>query len=774
MATILGSVSQSLQQQGVRLDHVLTQDAPGQDVTLSKPLNPPGNWTKFKAALSGLPLLGKIGSLQEARASIASYPVRLGQYQASNRQILTGLRADLCAQYGDDIATTSMAGLLPADGAPLTGRAVSTILQKAERSQAQARSFNNIALMRFLENGLTGGARMPGDTDMIGVCLKRGIQFGGQGTWQGAVGPGAARFIEHQITQSCKALPAYSQGYLSNADIAQAAGRALDLYQELLAAPGMTPEKLDPLLASAVRSDGKAGAQAVAMRAREFVITEHMTGQMDHARPESMFSRAARDATESRGLPPLPASTLKAISRNMVEGLSYRAAEGKLARDLGCTPDVGSVIPAFDPRLQAQVRRVLDEHLDALQMIDQSTTLSPAARDTLRQIAATRRIDPEQVRVYEAVSRDLASVIEALERGLPQGSPAQALALLGQMQARLDAGVTAMNQHAYARWEWISLNAGDVPAQLRDQISTLMARACTPEQAQRLLDALTSAEGARLCGSLGQYGDPNLARQTGMLYNAVAALAVRAGRTPEQALQLARGLEDRPAPAQSGVPAPLLHHIFAADPDAIDPRGVVPGARNGALVSPGFNARQLTGEQRAGILHWALRDPAVGDRPWLSDAMEKDVGRATYILNGQRIDYAGGDKATALTSFRAAFAPGPAGDAMALAVGRCANQIGIGGFSDDKNLAAFPGQFFSTQDTKTTHEISANPDGSWTVRTTYAGRPNALISRETGEQTEVPDRGGLALYSLTYRIQPPEGDGQPRVSIEDSRVVFNF
>ena len=59
-------------------------------IELRKPLNPPSAWTGFKAALSNVPLLGQLGSLRQARQEVDSYPVKLGEYQASNRQILAG------------------------------------------------------------------------------------------------------------------------------------------------------------------------------------------------------------------------------------------------------------------------------------------------------------------------------------------------------------------------------------------------------------------------------------------------------------------------------------------------------------------------------------------------------------------------------------------------------------------------------------------------------------------------------------------------------------
>ena len=43
-----------------------------------------------------------------------------------------------------------------------------------------------------------------------------------------------------------------------------------------------------------------------------------------------------------------------------------------------------------------------------------------------------------------------------------------------------------------------------------------------------------------------------------------------------------------------------------------------------------------------------------------------------------------------------------------------------------------------------------------------------------GEPQKV-DSDGTAMYTLTYRIQPPgQPGGQPTISITDSQVVFDF
>ncbi len=100
-----------------------------------EPINAPTGWTKFKAALSHVPLLGKIGSLRQARAEVESYPVRLQQFQVESRQIMTGFVQSLRAEYGEGVATTAMQDVDQTGTTPLTGRSVRTILANAEQAK---------------------------------------------------------------------------------------------------------------------------------------------------------------------------------------------------------------------------------------------------------------------------------------------------------------------------------------------------------------------------------------------------------------------------------------------------------------------------------------------------------------------------------------------------------------------------------------------------------------------------------------------------------------
>jgi hypothetical protein len=769
----LDSLSRNLVRQGTDLDQVLGQGKKN-DYELTKPLNPPSNWTKFKAALSSVPLLGQLGSLQQARAERDSYPVRLGEYQANNRQILAGLTTDMRAKYGDHIANMAMRDLNKTDGAPLTGRAVSSMLQSAEKAQASNRSWNNQHITRFLESGLSGSGRGRGETDMIGICLDRGMKLGGDNpNWQGMVDGKSARFLERLVRENCKAMPEYSQGLLSNEQIAEAAEKALNLYEaqvaELMKVPGMTMDKIGEFLASLPDTTFKHGDAGIAKHLKEMAITDSMNKPMDRKNPESMLCRVAKAATDKAGLPPLSDSVLKSISNNMTEGLGYNIPA--LQEQLGCAPDAESTVKALLPRLEAQVARAIDEHIQALQLINDSTTIPPGVKAELLAIAANRRIDPVQVQAYLDAGIAMRSVTE----GLQQGNPGKAIEGLQQSLTAFEDGMQDMKVHGNEMWESGSLSGGDFTYTMLDQMSRVAVSSYTQEQAEALLALFTGPEGAQLVASLSLSKDTRLSVQSRMVLLAlVEAVAVQAGRSSDTARNIAKSLGNSPEITLDQVPPQIARHIVGGETD-VDPRGVVRDAPNGKLVSTDFDPRQVIDTQKQEISDWILRDPPSIDQPWISKTMSVDVGRATFYMQGERIGTSGESRGNTLERFRSSFPEGPDGDAMALAVSRCTNQIGINTFFEVNNQSAFPGMVGSFTGGKTTHEAWRNEDGSWSVRSTHTSRPNAFASPDSvGEPMQV-DGNGVALYSLTYRIQPPEqSGGQPVISIVDSRVTFDF
>lgn len=766
-----------LNQPNLDLDKVLHQDG-GNGITLREPLNPPSAWTKFKAALSNVPLLGRLGALQQARQEVESYPVRLGQYQASNRQILAGFVADLRQTYGDHIADMAVRDLNLRDGAPLTARTVSQALQNVGRMQQQYRAMNNMDITRFLESPLAGGTRLPGETDMNGVFLDRGMALNGKSSWQDALGDGAARFITQYVMQCCSELPEHSQGRLDNARIAEFANKALDLYEELLAAPGMTPEKVSHHLNRVADANrGKAvEAKAYEARAREFVIVDRMEHWLDRSNPDSMLRSIAREVAGQMGVPEPPDGVLKSISRNMVEQLSYRTEA--MPKEFGCSADASAIINALEPRLQQHVRAAVQEHLQAVQLIGQSTVLGQAGKDRLLQIASTRRIDTVQVREYERMTTSVEQAIRALAQGLPNRDYAPVLQALGGVLDASEHGLDAMKEHGESLWESNSLAGGEFSTQTMALVNELAVGTLSQDQARQLLDVLTGEQGRMLVQGMLHSSDLRMGGQFPMVYAMLTeCVALRAGHAPSRALEIAQSVGNDAAPALYQLPPNLALPVLtsARDPDSspVDGRGVVQGARNGKLVSKTFDPAQVLAQHRDDIIDYVSSRPA-GSRPGISQMMEADTGRATFHVNGRRIGGTGIDRTQTLADFRNAFPPGPDGDAMALAVSRCMNQNGINLFFELANGQAFPGKFATFVNHQVVHEARQQPDGSWQIRSTLGCRPNAIGTGGVGEMQEL-DTDGVALYSLTYTVRPPaQPGGQPAIDVTGSQVVFNF
>jgi hypothetical protein len=463
-----------------------------QNVTLREPLNPPSGWTKFKAALSSVPLLGQMGSLQRARQEVDSYPVKLGEYEVSNRQILSGFVKDLRENYGEHVAGMALRGMDVADGAPLSQRMVKTAMDNVEQAQKQQRAMNNMQITRFLESPLQGGARLRGEVDMTDICLERNMPLNGQPSWQQALGTEGAKFVSKLTEGLCRKLPDHSRQALTNEQIAAAAHQALDTYQSLLATPGMTPAKLENLLMRANEKAGQ-GHEAVLSRARELAVTDRLDVQLNRKDPESLINSTATRVLDSireenNGVLP-PGLDLAPVLKSIANGISETVSFGMdgLPQELGCDKDTPSIAKALDAVLPGKIEAAIRGHVQALAMIQQSTTLTPSQKEELTAIAQTRRIDPVQVQKYEAVARtfnDATAALKAYAEG--GGSPQAVFARLEATLSSFENEVGAMKEHGATMWEHGSLSGGDMTTVLMQQLADVAVRSLSPEDARAL------------------------------------------------------------------------------------------------------------------------------------------------------------------------------------------------------------------------------------------------------------------------------------------------
>lgn len=740
-----------------------------QPLALKEPLNPPSTWTKFKAALADVPLLGRIGELRNARAEVDSYPLRLQQYTLSNRQVLSGFMNDLRDTYGPSVANMALRGVNLQDGTPLTQRTVSTVLEGAERAQKQQKALNNLDVSRFLESPLAGGIRLPGETDMHGVFLERDLPLNGTSSWQEALGPGAAKFVTNMIKDLCAGQPDYGKTRIDNAVIAQMAGRALDIYLELAGAPDMTPDKLEGVL---MRAADKGKHVEMLKAAREFAIVDRLEIQLDRRNPESMLCQSARRIAQELNLPVPSDAVLKCISRNMIEALSYRAEH--MPEAFNCDTDVSSVMRALDQRVPDKVDAAIRQHLQALAQIESSTTLSDTQKTLLRGIAAERRIDPTQVSAYEQMGRSMHTALQGLGACLNGGGDAQRL--MGQLRDTLTAfenQVEAMKRHGdTAMWESGSLSGGETTMELMQQFAHMAAGRMTPEQAQELLPLLTGDAMKQLMASMMQSNNMAIAGQYPIILTTlVQAVAERAGETPTDAQALSSQVRDGEPVTLDKLPPSLALALMVHGEDDLDARGVVPGSANGRLIARDFNPGQVFETARQDLLEYVGQDrlEPVSQLPLTTT---KDMGRSHFCLNGEVVGKTGQDKGEVMQAFKGHFPEGQ--EAMARGVARCMNQLGINMFVEACNRAAYGGDKIVglNQGAQTRHEAWPQEDGSWIVRSTHTQQPLMLSGPEGDVRVETE---GVAAFSLTYRVTPGVGENdEASITLVTSQVAYGI
>ncbi|MBS1196625.1 MAG: hypothetical protein H6R18_410 [Proteobacteria bacterium] len=519
---------------------VLVQDQEGK-MKAETPVNPPGNWTKFKAALSNLPLLGSLGSLRQARAEVESYPIRFAEQQASSRRLLNGFAQDLRAAFGSDIADLALRDIDRTGGTPLTARTVTAVLEQAARSQKNHQAMNNMAVTRFLESPLQGPSKMPGDTDMNGIFLDRNMQLNGTNGWQEALGKPAADFITKYVQKQCSEQPAHSQGHLSNAQIAEAATRAFDLYEEIKAQPGINSEKLATILNLATSKDVATDIRNVA---RENAIMDKVDLMLNRRNPESMLSRTAVEMARQYNLPAIPDAVLKCISNSMSDMLRVRTSS--MPTNFACASDTGSIVSALTPRLEANVRTALEEHCKALKMIDSSTTLNPAQQTKLRELAASRRLDTVQVAQYERVAGLAAQTANDVAHNLGLGNFGAAIeSMRGVLHQGFEDGLSAMQNNGAKFWEADSLTGGDMTYTMMQQFMSLAFAGMAPTDAKGLLDQLAGPGGHQLIQGLMESPNIELAAQLPLVFSFMTgAVAEQSGLGAKEARQVVEKLSN--------------------------------------------------------------------------------------------------------------------------------------------------------------------------------------------------------------------------------------
>jgi hypothetical protein len=525
-----------------------------QGLELQAPLNPPGRWTHFKAALSKLPLLGQLGSLQEARQKVESFSARQLQFQATNRQILVDLRRELHAAYGSHAADMAMSNVTATDGAPLTQRMVKAAIDTGERHLSSWRSLNNRTLTLFLESSMQGRTLGGGQQDMNDVFLLRKLPMAGAASWDHTLGNDSARFISLLVQGKVRAMPEHSREPIGNDQMVKAAEEALDIYQGLRETPGLSTQSLEQVLANAI-GNGKHTPQALIDRARERVVADPLEQQLDRKNPDSWIRQLANDVTQDMrdtilalklpepGLNLGP--VLKCISNSVDETVRFNIRS--LPGELGCGTSTKDMASALRTKLATLIPQAIREHIQALALIQASDTLSDAGKSNLLAVANERRLDSVQVAQYQHNASALSAARNALQAFARDLSDSEALhGQLGNALTAFEDGLQTMKEHGATLWESGSLSGGDMTYTLMDQFARLSACELSDEQAKALLTELTGKAVAEQLRTMRDSDDSRIAAQLPIvLLSVVRGVAERAGHTESEIQELVEDLSSK-------------------------------------------------------------------------------------------------------------------------------------------------------------------------------------------------------------------------------------
>jgi len=735
-----------------------------------EPIKAPTGWAKFKAALSHVPLLGKLGSLRQARAEVDSYPVRLQKFQVESRQIMAGFVQSLRAEYGDSVATTAMQDVDQSGATPLTGRSVRTILANAEQAKKSRQSTNQMSLTRFLESPIQGGTgRAPGEKDMVAILFDRGMKMPPDAvSWKDFLGEKAGNWAENYMRSRLQEMPGYSTGRVSNAELVQIAQEALDLVAEAKA-QGLSPQDLDNVFEAATKPGST--SQELGRLIREFSVRDAFVApQLDRANPDSMLRQTAKAVAKEMGLPDFPGAVLKSIENNVKETVCF--SFGNLAKELNCENNSASIRKALAPVLKSKVETLLREHAQALEMIEKSTVLSEPQKAALRNIAATRRMDPTQVRTYEQFAAKLKNGLGAFRTGIAAQNADVTCRTLQSLKTLFEDGLSEMRRHGAENWESGSISGGEKTTDLMGEMVRVALSDLNPEERTKLFEELTSDDARSILSGLRQSQDLNLSAQLPLVYAVLTdAVGTMAGLSAQD-IDKGMSLIGKDVPHEQMSPSALL---LAARTEQ-ESHCVDSSCRHKGMLDPSFSGSQFRTEHAE---EWAqfVSESRV-DENGLASAFNGDLGRGRFFLNGQLLSAPGNaDKDTPRTAFLRAFTnqQGVVDMRLATAVSKCFNQRGINNPMVAMMQAALKGGAIMGH-SSSDFEAWQSEDGSWNIRcTTKLTTDHFVAPGREGEHPEELGGKGYMLASVTYGISAESiRQGNPQIEVTDSRTFFNL
>ncbi len=185
---------------------------------------------------------------------------------------------------------------------------------------------------------------------------------------------------------------------------------------------------------------------------------------------------------------------METLARQMIDEVIFRAP-----RLLNNKESLPAAIAATRERLTENVAKAAQDHLDALESIEESTTLNPQQKTLLNVYAEDRlnlgnprpqRLDPTQLRHFEAISNEIVTHLPRMRQAIDSGEPAVLFDSMARINGAFNTGTQAIVERAQDLWISSSIDGDEVQKQLFD-VCVKLAFAKLSEDAKQSEQALS-------------------------------------------------------------------------------------------------------------------------------------------------------------------------------------------------------------------------------------------------------------------------------------------
>ena len=504
---------------------------------------------------------------------------------------------------------------------------------------------------------------------------------------------------------------------------------------------------------------------------KQLIITE-MKRQFDPSDAESMLWNAVIEATAK--LPGDHSLTvlMTTLAKEMLLDVDFRAPA--LAQHFNCEDHLPTIIEKTREQLIKNTSIAAQEHIAALQLIDESEALTPAQKTQLKSYAAgdviekraPQRLSPVQIEQLTTIADTIARRMPQIKQADAMGEPAVLFDSMAEISATFQEGMGKILSHAESMWVSRSFDGTDTEQRMFELCVRLAAAKLqdSPSELPVQCVALSAPHAHERFYDTTVRQFLNACNQSPSMY--VSKFAMFYGDVTRLTEEAAEGDAQQPPPSLRLTRPELLvrtlaHPSGSADEGgALDQRGVLTDSPNGALVAANFRLDAVVNLDRHEFQPSSPQPPET-----LAGMFGRIVDRAHIFIHGRRLI---GDTKRWQESvgeiYESAFEKEPAGIDAAIAA--CMASNALPNFVADVNAAAFEPPM-TMANLRGAHEIWRDPDGAWYVRSTHVSSP-------MGQGGKTVRTDGVVLYTLTHRIEPAQGDGAPRVSLHDSNAVFAF